>query len=201
MRDSKDHNRALDPTLLELGGSIRRMAISLTAKVLWQLVGFRKSDGTSETRAAEPFTGIGFYSRPASSGKPEAIVLMVGDSKAPVVVATRDEKTRRAIAGGLDSDESMMFNSQAVVYVKRDGTIEVRSSGGTAKALATKDDVDAINKYLRQQFDPAAGHVHKAVVPAAPSALVPASNLASDPPGPVGALVPVADGTSKLKGE
>lgn len=129
-RDARDHAEATDPLLTTLRGMVRRMAISLTAKALWQLVGFRQADGSSETRSAETFSGIGFYARPPGDGKPEAIVLMVGDSKNPVIVGTRDEKTRAASAGGLDEDEAMVFNSQAVVYVKSDGTVEVRRTAG-----------------------------------------------------------------------
>ena len=125
MRDARDHNKATDPLLLQLAGMVRRMAVSLTTKALWQIVGFRKSDGTQETRNAEPFTGIGFYSRPPSSGKPEAIVVMVGDANAPVVVATRDEKTRAASAGDLGADEAAIYNTLARAHVKSDGTVAV----------------------------------------------------------------------------
>ena len=125
-------------------GAVRRMAITLTAKTLWQLTGFGLGDGQTETINAEPFAGIGFYARPPSSGKPEAIAVMVGGAKAPVIVAVRDEATRSSVAGGIGQDEAMMFGSQAVVYVKNDGTVEIRTPGGAAVPLALKSDVASL---------------------------------------------------------
>lgn len=130
--DRADLNADTDPLLLQLKGLVRRMAITLTVKALWQLAGFRLPDGKTETRQVEPFTGIGFYSRPPSSGKPEAIAVMVGDSTSPAIVATRDEKTRSAVAGGLQEDETMLFNSQAVVHATATGEVHMRSANGVA---------------------------------------------------------------------
>lgn len=148
--DARDFAKQIDPTMQALKGAIRRMAITLTTKALWQLAGFRQADGTTETRMAEVFSGIGFYARPPSSGSPEAVVTMLGaDSASPVVVATRDEATRAAVAGGLAADETMVFTSQAVVYVKADGTIEIRSHNGSAQSLATNADLAAILSVLK----------------------------------------------------
>ncbi|MGN6103738.1 MAG: hypothetical protein ACTHU0_01415 [Kofleriaceae bacterium] len=140
MRTVEELQHALDPRVARAAGAIRRMAVSLTARVLWQLVGFQipgaRGASQTETASAEPFLGIGFHARPPSSGKPEAIVLMVGDAQHPVVVAVRDEKTRAAVAGALAENETAMFNSRSVVHIKADGTIEARSAGGTAGPLA-----------------------------------------------------------------
>lgn len=143
-REARDYAEDTDPQTLNFRGMIRRVAISLTAKALWQFIGFRLPDGTQETRTVEPFTGIGHYARPPNSGTPEAIVVMVGDAKNPMIIAVRDEKTRSAIAGAIAQDETMLFNSQSVVYIKADGSIEVRSSTGTAVALATLADLQAL---------------------------------------------------------
>lgn len=127
-----------DPDKLHARGAIRRMVVSLTTKAIWQLAGFILGGGKRETMNAEPFGGIGFFARPPASGKPEAIVLMVGDdSRQPVVVAVRDEKTRQAIAGALAENETAMFNDAATVVIKSDGTIEARSKNGAAVPLVT----------------------------------------------------------------
>ena len=157
MKTIEQLQRVLDPALVTAKGAVRRMAISLTSRVLWQLTGFRLPGAggstTTETQTAEPFTGIGFYARPPTSGKPEAIVIMVNDGQNPVVVAVRDEKTRAAIAGALEANETAVFNSAAIVHVKADGTIEARSASGVAVPLATLADVQA----MRSTYN---GHQH-----------------------------------------
>lgn len=143
--DPRDLASDTDPRWMQVLGAIRRVAISLTTKALWQVVGFKSWDGSQETRQVEVFPGLGFYARPPSSGNPEAIVVMIGaDASSPAIVATRDEKTRAAIAGAIAAGETMVFNASAVVYLKADSTIEARSSGGTATELPTKADAVAL---------------------------------------------------------
>ncbi len=144
MKTVRELAQAISPEVQRITGMIRRMAITLTTRVAWQLAGFRMPDGTTETISAEPFTGIGVFARPPSNSKPEAIVLNVGDAKAPVIVAVRDEKTRAAIAGNVGADETAVYNSQAIVLVKANGSIEVRAAAGVAVPLATKADLDAL---------------------------------------------------------
>jgi len=186
MRSKEALLESTDPRWLKVAGMVRRMAISLTSKVLWQLVGYRLPDGSTEVTKAEAFTGIGFFARPPSSGDPEAIVMSVGDATVPVIVAVRDEKTRAAIVGALKIGETAMYTDKALVYVKDDGTIEARSGGGTAAALATKADLDAL-KGAFTNWTPApsdGGAALKALL----------TKLFGDPPGwPVG--------TKTLKGE
>jgi phage gp45-like len=156
--------------------AVRRMVVKITKAAIWQITGFRLLDGSTETRNAEHFGGIGIAARPP--GDAEAIVLMVGDADAPVIVAVRDEATRRKIAAALKIDETMIFNSKSCVHVKDDGTIEARSASGTAQALATKADVVALANFVQGLF-------------------VGGSGSAVIPPG----SVPQPAGTSKLKGE
>lgn len=139
-----DHAAEISPKARDMLGRIRRMVVSVTARALWQVVGHKLFDGTTETRDAEVFSGIGFYSRPPSSGKPEAIVVFPGGAGNPIVAATRDEKTRQAIAGELAEGETAVYNASAIVFLRANGTIEIRSAGGTAQALATKADLDAL---------------------------------------------------------
>lgn len=121
-------------------GMIRRMAVKLTSGSKWQLLGYRGGTGGEETVDVEPFTGIGFYSRPPSSGRPEAIMAGVGGSKTPVIVAMRDEQTRKAIAQ-LAEGETAIYNDKAIIVLKADGTVEIRLAGGVAIPLATKQDL------------------------------------------------------------
>jgi hypothetical protein len=149
MRSKEALLETTHPRWIQVAGMVRRMAISLTSKVLWQLVGFRlpyaQGGATAqEVLNAEPFTGIGFFARPPSSGAPEAIVVSVGDANAPMIIAVRDEKTRAAIAGALQAGETAMYTDQAIVYLRGDGTIEARTAGGAATALATKQDLQIL---------------------------------------------------------
>jgi hypothetical protein len=156
MTDVRDLRERVDPFRARVAGSIRRMAITLTAKVLWQLTG-HTIDGVVEVLRAEPFTGIGFYSRPPATGKPEAIVANLIDADAPVVIAARDEKTRAAAVGEIEADETAVYNSLAILHFKEDGTIEARPvGGGPAVELALKSDLDA----SKAVFDV---HVHPGV--------------------------------------
>lgn len=167
-----------DPLVNRVAGMIRRMAIQTTARALWQLVGYRNPDGTNETMPVEQFGGIGFYARPPASGKPEAIVVMVGGPTSPAIVATRDEATRAAMVGNLESDETAVYSSKAVVLIKADGTIEIRSKTGVAVPLATKEDVEALKEWCRL-------HEHSAL----------------SAPSPTATAMPPVTGTSKLRGE
>lgn len=135
-------------------GAVRRMIVTRATSAIWQLAGFRMPNGSTETLRAEVFGGIGLFAIPPAGNKPEAIVIMVGpdDSKAPAIIAVRDEKTRAAIAGALEADETALFNSQAIVHLKADGTIEARSEGGVALPLATKADIDALTATFNAHF-------------------------------------------------
>jgi phage gp45-like len=132
-------NRVNNPVERRLTGAIRRMAVAVTSKVLWQLVGY-KVDAVVETLLAETFPGVGVYARPPAGSKPEAVVVFIAGAKSPAVIATRDEKTRAAMAGGIGEDETMLFNSQACVHING-AAVEVRSANGTAVELATKADL------------------------------------------------------------
>lgn len=179
-----DLARATDPERIAIKGAIRRMAVSLTRSMLWQLAGFKQLDGSTETFEAEPFAGVGVYARPPSGAKAEAIVVMVGGGKSPAIIATRDEKTRAAVAAGIKEDETMIYTSQACVLIKANGTIEIRSASGTALPLATKADIDALKTW-------AATHTHQYLP--GPGAATPTATPLPAPPAAVG--------TTKLKAE
>lgn len=115
----------------------RRMAVTLTSSSIWQVTGHLLLDNrTPETRQPDAYNGIGFYARPHQGSQAEAIVLFIGGPENPVVVATRDEALRAAVAD-LDEDETAMFNRSTIVLCKKDGTVEIRSPSGTAHKLVT----------------------------------------------------------------
>jgi len=182
-----DLNRVTDPDGRRVTGAIRRMAIKVTSQVLWQLIGY-KVGARTETRPAEPFTGIGFYSRPPANGKPEAIVVFAAGAKSPAVVATRDEKTRAAIAGGIAEGETIVYSGAAIVYV-RNNTVEIRLANGVAVPLATKADVDALI---------ATFNAHTHLVAALPSTGLPPPTIPTLLP--TGLAAPSV-GTSVLRGQ
>lgn len=148
-----DAAKGRDRGLKTLAGLVRRMVVKLSGKTsgptrtLWQLLGVKVGE-SEEVVEAEHFLGIGFYSRPGSTGKPEAIVVNVGGANAPAIVAVRDEKTRAAIAGAIKAGETMVFNAVAVIYLKDDGTIEIRSPGGAAQALAFQSQLVALRNHV-----------------------------------------------------
>lgn len=190
MKTIEQLRRELEPTLRRLVGATRRMVIGLhRAGAKWRLDGH---DHVKETVDAEVFSGIGFTSRPPA-GQGEVIVVFPGGPNHGCIVATRDEKTRAAIAGALEADETATFNSQTIVLHKADGTIEARSSAGVAVPLATKADVDAVVLYLKKQFDSLNGHAH--ATPSGPTTtLVEASGTSNG-------TCPAPTGTTVLKGE
>lgn len=142
----KDLAKVTDPFMRRVAATARRFVVS-GSRAIWQLTGVQLLDGNRETFLAEAFTGIGFYSRPSATGKPEAVTVAVGGANAPVIIATRDEQTRAAVAD-INADETATFNSQAIVLIKADGTIEIRSASGTAVPLATLADLQALKTWL-----------------------------------------------------
>ena len=141
--NTADHAKVTDPFRRMIYGLIRRMVVTLSGGATdprWQLLGVRTLAGDDERVIAEPFLGIGFYARPESDGKPEAIVVNVGGANAPAVIAVRDEKTRKAIANAIKAGETMIFNARACIYLKDDGTIEIRAPGGSAEPLVKRSE-------------------------------------------------------------
>jgi hypothetical protein len=69
------------------------------------------------------------------------------------------------------------------------GSIQARSAGGSAQAIATKADVQAVVDYLKKQFDPTTGHVH--ATPSGPTTTIAESAVGAggSAPDPVGTTV------------
>lgn len=160
---------------------IRRFRVAASAGVQWLLEGHEDLDGNLERDEVEVFSGIGFYARPAAGHRSEAIVALVGGEPGhPVVVATRDQDGVKAI-GDLAEDETASFTSKAIVKILADGSVEIRSLGGVAVPLATKDDLDALRNYIQTELT------------------LPVTGATA---GPIAApLAPMATGTTTLRAE
>lgn len=139
-------------------GLIRRMPIGLTSGVRWRATGHLLLNSRDrEFHDAEVFSGIGFYSRPKAGANAEAIVVFPGDdAQNPIIIATRDEAARKAIAQ-LEADSTAVFNTQTVILIKSDGTVEIRASGGAATKLPTLADYNALRNAFNAHVHPTAG--------------------------------------------
>lgn len=198
--DRNRHDSERGPLARLARTMLRRLAVLSSSAGLWQVEGYTPAD---RDNAVEAFQGVGFASRPRSSATAEAVVVKIGGaSEHQVIVAARDFE----IEPDLAEDEVAIFNSTgAIVRITKDGDIVVepaagrevlvRSSGGSAEALAMKSDVQAL-------ADWAAAHRHDAAQATAGS--LPTSIPTSTAPG---AIVGTPDapsdpsGTSVLKGE
>lgn len=165
-RRTLEHQQEIAPRGRDLRGRLRRMAIKVTSRVLWQLVGHRTEDG-QETVDVEVFPGVGFYARPKATDRAEAVVVHIGGATHPAIVATRNEDVRKAIAA-LGEDETAMFNSQATVHVIG-GEIHIRTKDGTAVQIPRFADVqsmrNALSAHTHPHGDPTTGPGPTLVVP------------------------------------
>jgi phage gp45-like len=134
-----------------LAGKIRRMIVSRADSAIWQVLGHDLSDigGEEETREAEVFGGIGFAARPNETDDVEAIVAFVGDGAAqPIIIATRQEARRVAIADDLEAGETQIHNTATgtnavIIRIMANGTVEIRKPAGVAVSIAKKSDAEA----------------------------------------------------------
>lgn len=172
---------------------LRRMVVRVTSKPFWQAVGVLLLDGaTRETVAAEVFSNIGFYSRPKSGANAEAVVANLGGAaENGVIIATRDEDTRKRVAQ-LDQDETMAYNTLAGVKMTKAGKIFACAHGGTPVELALASELNNLRAFVMQQFS-APGHTH-GVSGAVTNSVVPVV-------APVAAPATAYPGTDVLKGQ
>ncbi len=168
-------------------GIIRRYRVLRTKskRVNWTLEGHTDSDGNVEVENAEAFQEVGFFSRPKISDRAEAIAVKVGlRSNHPAIIATRSQDGVKRL-GKTSDDETIVFTSGLMVRITQaDGKIYIGSIGGTFKALATKDDLDALADWV-------SSHTHTGVT---------TGGGVSGGPSP-SPPVPSATGTTKLKAE
>lgn len=152
----------------KLAGLARRVAVRLTDGAFWQTVGHLLLDNTTqETADAEVFSGIGFYARPPAGANAEAIQIHPGGPGNPVIVATRDEATRKKVAGFALQDETFVYNSQVAIRLTSGGLIQAFLVGGpTPVPLALKSDVDAVVSAFNGHTHLETGATTNPVIPA-----------------------------------
>jgi len=160
-RSKDDLARETGAERRELVGKIRKTLVSLSSGAVWQFLGALVQGVARETFAAEVWQGIGFASRPRTTSKAEALLVYVGRGARQVqAVAMRDEDLRRVAAANLEPDETAIFSSKSIVVIKADGSVEIRSIGGTPAPLALKSELAA----LRTAF---LAHTHVLTIAAA----------------------------------
>jgi phage gp45-like len=152
--DVRTRRDATSPETRRWAGLARRMVAKLTRGPTWQVLGHLLLENNRETVQAENFSGIGFFARPKASHRSEALVIYPGGAANPIIVATRDEDARKAIAE-LGEDETAAFNSTTIVLIKGN-TVEVRLAGGTAAAVAKLADLTALKSAI-QGWTPVSG--------------------------------------------
>lgn len=169
-------------------GMIGRMLVRVTRGDVWNLEGRTLISGEKETVRAQVFHGIGRIARPKAGRNVEAIVVREGAAaENPTIVAHRDLDTQKAVfPNGIGEDEQAVFNSVTLVYNRSNGTVEIRTPGGTALALPTLAEHNALRSFVAAQFS-GAGHTHHV------------TGSATDTTAPVGAPPGAATGTSVLK--
>ena len=136
-------------------------------------IGREALDGSAETLDMDAFAPVGILGRPSGNATVEAAVGFVGsDGAHPIALSFLDHGRRAVIdAVGLDADETLIYTSALVIKLTADGKIELRTTGGTAVALALKSDVDS----LKAQVDAlqAAYNAHTHAYAPGPGAPVP----------------------------
>lgn len=162
-RSTADHAEGSKPRWRGVAGMLRRMVVTLTAGGRWQLRGFAAL--RELVPDVEVFQGIGFWARPPAPANPrrptvEAIVLNLGDSDAPIVVAIRDEQTRAAVAAALEADTTLVYNSAVRAELTPAGKIKLCTHGGTPAPFATLEDIEQLRRYVDRQFSSVGGHTH-----------------------------------------
>ncbi|HEY6179067.1 MAG TPA: hypothetical protein VIX73_31655 [Kofleriaceae bacterium] len=173
---SKDWRNFTSTQMRQLAGTVRRMAVGVTNVLsgvgtttasFWQVVGHLLLDNTTrETADAEVFSGVGFYARPPAGANAEAIVAFPGGPSNPVVVASRDEATRKKSVGAANQDETYVYNSQVVLRLSNSGLIQAFLIGGpTPVALALLSDVQGVVSAYNGHTHAVAGGTAAAVVP------------------------------------
>jgi hypothetical protein len=175
-----------------------RIATVVEAGKRWVFAGREAADGDVESDSMHVCQGVGQVAVPAAPGDVSAIVVFVGgDGDYPYAVALRDLRAQQAANdAGINTDAWLAFTSSLFLIMK-DGVIEARSRSGTAVALATKADHDALRDWVRNQFSAAGGHTH--VVVGAGTTTI--ATVAAPGTSPAPSVPPTATGTTVLKAE
>lgn len=132
-------------------------------------------------------TGAGLWMIPPP-GTPVLVGLEEGETRGEGVIVGGVASV--AAPDGLGSAQAVLLLPAGVKLLIHDGT------AAQAKELAFKDELEALWQFTVNQFDPATGHTHKAIVPAQLTNIV-TSPVQTDVLPPLIPAQPV--GTARLK--
>lgn len=165
---SKDWRELTSSQARQLAGVVRHVAVTLTSGTFWQTVGHLLLDNTTkETAEAQVFSGIGFYARPPAGANVEAVQAHPGGPSNPIIVASREEATRKKVAGDALQDETFVFNSKVAIRLSSGGFISAYLVGGpTPVQLALKSDVDGVVSAFNGHTHVETGSTTNPVIPA-----------------------------------
>lgn len=198
-RSAEDFAKETSAFMRFVRGMVRRLEVTLTSGSIWQLRGQRPgpSGGGDEVLKAEVFSGVGFFARAA--GAAEAIAVAIGGPGSMAVVATRDEATRKKWDGQVPAGATAVFNPQAALIVKPDGTIVAKLLNGVEIPLALKLDLTILRSALSTAPIAVGANGAAAVVAACDVAATAAIATLVPPRAPGSPLWPI--GTAVLKGQ
>lgn len=130
----------------------------LTARIL----GREDEFGQHENLTALQAHPQGFVGRGIDGSQTQAIVVYVGArGDTPVAIATLDPQARIVIENaGLESDESIQYNTTNMVKLTSDNQILIGSQTGTHKELAFKSDADSLNARITSLEANFNDHIH-----------------------------------------
>jgi phage baseplate assembly protein V len=151
--------RDLLAQLEHLARPLRNQLVNIMARAVLQLVDDTKKMqvvqvGVPETRPdAEHFQPYGFFSVPLPGA--EGVALFPGGDRGhPLVIVISDRRYRPT--GSEPGTAGIHNQTGARVVVLADGSIEARSSGGSAAPVATKADLTALKSAING-WTPVAG--------------------------------------------
>ena len=121
---------------------VRRMVVTATGVASWALRGHGDERGNFETFSVDIYPGIGFCARPPDGSEAKAVVVAIETSpNRPVIVATRDARTQKAIVekAGLDANETLLHNADLIIKITREREVLLGLPGGDFQAVALAD--------------------------------------------------------------
>lgn len=184
-RTTSDFRAKASRMMLRMANLAGRAVFAATAGGRWLVRGYESAEDIEgeHAPAVEVFQGLHIYARPASSDNAEGVLLNIGaEANHPVIAALRNEDARKRFVAAAGEDlapgELALFNSAGssfiritaagdiVLEVKSGQRIYARKAGGTAEALATKADVDALSTWASTHThpDPVSGFTGAPVV-------------------------------------
>lgn len=154
----------------QIRASVRQGTLTaITTNETAEVALVQSDDQDALTRPMDVAQGIGYVARPKEPSLVQVVVVNVsGNSDVPVGAGYLDWNRKAVLeAAGIGDDATdlvIIYNSTRAVQILPDGTMLIGAPGGTAKALALKDDVDAVNARVASLESTYNTHIHPATV-------------------------------------